>query len=160
MPDTLVWISGATQGIALGLARHVPWPDARIINISRRRHPDHETVLLDLADPSPWDLARQDFAQRLGGFRGRRAVFIHNANLQESVGKIGEIDGRGYRNTIMANCAAPLVLAGAFAHACGCDYESGLVLLSSDSAAMAPPGMASYCAAKVAIEHWAEVVRR
>ena len=160
MSDTLVWISGATQGIGLGLARRVPWPDAKIINISRRRHADYETVLLDLADPSTWDRARQDFARRLGGFRGKRAIFIHNANLQESVGKIGEIDSQGYRNTIMANCAAPLVLAEAFVHACGRDYESGLVLLSSDSAAMALPGMASYCAAKVAIEHWAEVVRR
>ena len=37
MADTLIWISGATQGIGLGLARQVPWKDAKIINISRRR---------------------------------------------------------------------------------------------------------------------------
>jgi short-subunit dehydrogenase len=160
MPDTLIWISGATQGIGLGLARNAPWPEAKIINLSRRQHPDYETVRLDLADPATWDAARQDFAARLANFRGRRAIFIHNANLQESVGKIGEIDSAGYRNTILANCAAPLVLAEAFVAACGRGYESGLVLLSSDSAAMALPGMASYCAAKVAIEHWAEVVRR
>ena len=160
MSDTLVWISGATQGIGLGLARHVPWPDAEIINISRRQHPDYETVQLDLAGPATWDLACQDFATRLKNFRGQRAIFIHNANLQDAVGKIGEVDPVAYRASIMANCAAPLVLAEAFLRACGRGYESGLALLSSDSAALVLPGLASYCAAKVAVEHWAEVVRR
>lgn len=160
MSDTLIWISGATQGIGLGLARHVPWKDAKVINISRRQHPDYETVQLDLADPSTWDNAAQDFERRLKDFRGRRAIFIHNANLQESAGKIGEIDSALYRRAIMANVAAPMVLAEAFVRACGRGYESGLVLLSSDSAALVLPGLASYCASKVAVEHWAEVVRR
>ena len=162
--ETLIWISGATQGIGLGLARTAPWPEAKIINISRRRHPDYETVQLDLADPATWDAARHDFTARLAGFSGRRALFIHNANLQESVGHIGAIDSAAHRNAILANCAAPLVLAEAFVRACGGiaepGCETGLVLLSSDSAAMALPGLASYCAAKVAIEHWVEVVRR
>ena len=160
MSDTLIWISGATQGIGLGLARQVPWKDAKIINISRRQHPDYETVQLDLADPATWDNAAQDFARRLKDFRGQRALFIHNANLQESAGKIGEIDSALYRRAIMANVAAPMVLAEAFVSACGRGYESGLVLLSSDSAALVLPGLASYCASKVAMEHWAEVVRR
>lgn len=160
MADTLIWISGATQGIGLGLARQVPWKDAKIINISRRRHPDFETVQLDLADPSTWDNAAQDFTQRLKDFRGQRAIFIHNANLQETAGKIGDIDSALYRRAIMANVAAPLVLAEAFVRACGRGYESGLALLSSDSAALVLPGLASYCASKVAMEHWAEVVRR
>jgi short-subunit dehydrogenase len=162
--ETLIWISGATQGIGLGLARNAPWPDAKIINISRRRHPDYETVRVDLADPASWEAAAQDFAARLAGFRGERAIFIHNANLGDAVGKVGEVDAHAYRRSVLANCAAPLVLAEAFVRACEANsearYESGLVLMSSDSAAIALPGMASYCAAKVAAEHWAEVVRR
>jgi short-subunit dehydrogenase len=157
---TLIWISGATQGIGLGLARNAPWPDAEIVNISRRRHPDYETVQVDLADPASWEAAARNFAERLSGFSGERAIFVHNANLGDAVGLVGEVDAAAYRASVLANCAAPLVLADAFVRACGRGYESGLVLLSSDSAAMALPGMASYCAAKVAAEHWAEVVRR
>jgi benzil reductase ((S)-benzoin forming) len=160
MNDTLVWISGATQGIGLGLARHVPWAGAKIVNISRRDHPDYETVRMDLTRPEDWQRACDDFAARLAGFRGRRAIFIHNANFQDKVGPVGQQDQDDYRRSVLANAAAPLILAEAFVRACRPDFESGLVLLSSDSAAMALPGLATYCAAKVAIEHWAEVVRR
>lgn len=160
MSDTLIWISGATQGIGLGLARNVPWPDAKIINISRRDHPDYETVRLDLSRQDEWDRVCDDFASRLAAFRGRRAIFIHNANFQDKVGPVGEQDQGDYRRSILANAAAPLILAEAFVRACRPDFESGLAILSSDSAAMALPGLATYCAAKVAIEHWCEVVRR
>ena len=159
MSDTLVWISGATQGIGLGLARTVPWPDAQIVNLSRRQHPEYETVTIDLADPSTWDRAIQDFSRRLSTFKGGRAIFVHNAYV-EAVGKIGEVDAAAYRASVIANCAGSLVLADAFVRACGFGYESGLVLLSSDSAMMPMPGMASYCAAKGGIEHWVETVRR
>ena len=42
---TIVWITGATQGIGQALAQAVPYPDARVVNISRRRHPQLETVV-------------------------------------------------------------------------------------------------------------------
>ncbi len=47
---TIVWITGATSGIGEALARTCPWPDTEIISVSRREHPDHETVLFDLTD--------------------------------------------------------------------------------------------------------------
>lgn len=161
MSDTLLWISGATQGIGLGLARHAPWPGATIINVSRREHPDYETVRCDLTDPAQWGAVCRDFAERLAAFKGRRAIFIHNANLNIA-GPIGTADPTEYRNAILANVAAPLVLAEAFVRACikRPDLETGLALLSSDSAAIPLPGLAQYCAAKVAAEHWTEVVRR
>ena len=37
MSDTLIWISGATEGIGLALARTAPFAGARIINLSRRQ---------------------------------------------------------------------------------------------------------------------------
>jgi NAD(P)-dependent dehydrogenase (short-subunit alcohol dehydrogenase family) len=159
--DTLIWITGATQGIGLGLARHAPYAGAKIVNISRRTHPDYETVLCDMADPDAWDAVCSDFAVRLAAFSGRRAIFINNANVQ-AMGPIGVVDPQNYRDAILANCAAPLVLAEAFVREAlkRPEIESGLVLLSSDSAAIPLPGMAAYCASKVAAEHWAEVVRR
>lgn len=160
MSDTLIWISGATQGIGLGLARHAPYRGAKIVNISRRDHPDYETVRADLTDPATWPAVCDDFAARLKTFGGRRAIFIHNANFQDSVGAVGQVDQSAYRRAVMANVAAPLVIAEAFVRACRPEFESGLVLLSSDSAAIPLPGLATYCAAKVSVEHWCEVVRR
>jgi short-subunit dehydrogenase len=161
--DTLIWITGATQGIGLGLARHAPYADAKIINVSRRKHPDYETILCDLGDPAQWDGLSRDFETRLAGFKGKRAIFINNANLH-AIGPIGVVDSKLYRDSVMANCAAPLILGEAFIRACirhaRPDLETGLVLLSSDSAAIPLPGLSSYCAGKVAAEHWCEVIRR
>lgn len=159
MSDTIVWISGATQGLGLGLARQVPWAEAKVINISRRIHPDYETLRADLSDPVSWDAVADHFATRLAAFRGERAIFVHNAYVPVN-GAVGTVDPVAYRNAVIANCAAPLVLAEAFVRACRPDFESGLVLLSSDSAIFAFPTLAAYCAAKVSVEHWAEVVRR
>ena len=53
--ESIVWITGATSGIGEALARTCPWPDTEIISISRREHPDHETVLFDLTDMDSWD---------------------------------------------------------------------------------------------------------
>lgn len=52
--DTIVWISGATEGVGLGLARTVPYPGARVINLSRRqRRATPISVTLATAPPRP-----------------------------------------------------------------------------------------------------------
>jgi hypothetical protein len=51
--DSLVWISGATYGLGAGFVRTCPYPDARIINLSRSEAAAVENVHLDLADI--WD---------------------------------------------------------------------------------------------------------
>ena len=40
--DPLVFVTGASSGIGLALARAVPWPGARVINVSRRAAPGLE----------------------------------------------------------------------------------------------------------------------
>src|SRR5438309_10808520 len=105
---SIVWITGATQGIGEQLAKHVPYPNARVINISRRRNPDLENVVADLTDPASWDVIADHFASELAAFKGERAVFVHNANYPGS-GFVGEIDPTEYRKQVMANSAASLV---------------------------------------------------
>ena len=156
---TIVWISGATEGIGLGLARNVPWPDARIINLSRRPHEIFETVQFDLTDPATWDRARESFQRELAAFTGR-AIFIHNAFYSAAVGLVGKVDSRDYERSLLANVAAPLALGEAFIRAFPEDAEGGLVMMSSGSAVVPLEGLASYCAAKVGVEHWVEVVQR
>jgi len=160
MAETLIWITGATEGIGLGLARNQPFGDARIINLSRRQHPDYETVVFDLARPETWDNVRAHIADELARFSGKRVIFIQNAYYSKGVGLLSRVSGDRYQDSVVANVAAPLVLGQAFVAACPPDLDAGLVLLSSGAAVSPLEGLASYCAAKVAIEHWAEVAAR
>jgi len=158
--DTIVWISGATAGLGSGLAATVPWPGARVINLSRSAHPQLESVKLDLSRPESWGAAEESFRRELAGFKGKRAIFVHNAILATPPGFTGETDRAAYYNEIIANGAAPLMLGEMFLRAVGQNYESGLVMLSSAAARSPFEGHSVYCAAKAGVEMWVRVVRR
>jgi NAD(P)-dependent dehydrogenase (short-subunit alcohol dehydrogenase family) len=158
--QSLVWITGATEGIGLGLARSVPYPDARVINLSRRQHPDYESVQFDLADPATWDRVTDHFSSELSAFRGRRAVLILNGYFSGAHGLLTRVDSGTYRKSVLANVAAPLALGEAFISACRPSYEAGLVLISSGAAVTCLEALSSYVAGKAAMEHWAEVVTK
>ena len=155
---TIVWITGATQGIGAALARSVPYRNARVINISRRPHPILESVVADLAEPAAWERIRLHLEAELSSFAGKRALFIHNANLA-GTGFVGEIDPDLYRRMVMANASAGLILGDAFVRACPPSIEAGLVMMSSASAKFAMQGQAVYGAAKAAMEQWVRAVR-
>lgn len=160
MNDTVVWISGATQGVGLGLARTVPWPGARVINLSRRRHPDFPTIEFDLTRPETYAAVQRSFEQELAGFAGRRAIFIHNAYDPRPIGFVGDLPPEEYAAGIQANAVAPLILGEMFLRAVKPGYESGLVLMSSAAARHPFLGNACYCAAKAGVEMWVRVVKR
>lgn len=156
---TIVWITGATQGIGAALARAVPYEDARVINVSRRAHPELESVVADLTDPASWDAVAESFERELSSFEGDRAVFIHNANYGGSTGFVGEVDVTEYRKQVLANAAGSLILGDAFVRACDERFESGLVMISSAAARHAMEGFAVYGAAKAGMEQWVRAVR-
>src|SRR5215213_3186807 len=113
MTTNIVWITGATSGIGEALARTCPWPDTEIISVSRRDHPDLETVRFYLTDMDSWAGVGEHLTERLAEFRGERAVFIHNA-LYYWGGRayMGEGDPANHRAEIIANTVSPLVLGG------------------------------------------------
>ena len=119
MSDSIVWISGATRGIGLALARTAPFPNARIINLSRRAHPDFESVQFDLTQPATYEAVRAHFATELAGFRGSRAIFIHSARYSATPGFVFDLDAAEYCAAIQANAVAPLVLGRMFLSAVG-----------------------------------------
>jgi benzil reductase ((S)-benzoin forming) len=157
--QSIVWITGATQGIGAALARTVPYSDARVINISRRQHSELETVQADLTDPSSWDRIIDHVTAELASFRGDRAVFINNAYYSVGIGFAGAIDPNEQRKQVFANAAAPLVLGDAFIRACDRRFESGLVMISSATARHAMEAHAVYGAAKASMEQWVRAVR-
>jgi NADP-dependent 3-hydroxy acid dehydrogenase YdfG len=160
----IVWITGATSGIGEALARTCPWPDTRLVSISRRDHPNLETVRFDLTDMDSWDAVGEHFAKRLTSFRGERAVFIHNALHFWGRAFMGEGDHVDHRTEIIANVAAPLVLGDLFlraaAPAVDAGVDVGLVQMSSASARIVYPGLSIYGAAKAAMEQWVRGVRK
>jgi benzil reductase ((S)-benzoin forming) len=160
---SLVWVSGGTEGIGLGLIRNVPYADARVINLSRRQHPDFESFRFDLARPETWETLREHFTRELARFRGERAIFIHNAFLRGTTGFAGEVALEKYRDDVFANAAAPLMLGDMFLRAAkssGFAGEIGLALMSSAAARSPYEGNSVYCAAKAGVEMWVRVVRR
>lgn len=158
--DTLVWISGASSGIGRALAETVPYPGARVIDVSRRGGtPGTEHLPADLADPASWPAVEAHFAAALGSFTGRRAVFVHNAGTLVPIGFAGEVDSDAYRSQVLLNTAAPQVLGNAFVRAAwGFEGEAHLVLLTSGAARTPYEGWSAYCAGKAAVDMWVRTV--
>lgn len=162
-PGSLVWITGATEGIGLGLARNVPHADARVVNLSRRPHPEFESCPFDLADQQGWPELGSYFTEQLRRHRGERAILIQNAHLRGMTGFAGEVPAADYERDIIANVAAPLRLGELFLRAVsesGYAGEAGLVMISSSAARSPIVGQTVYCAGKAALEMWVRVARR
>lgn len=155
----LVWISGASSGIGAALAASMPWPGARVIDISRRGAPGLEHVAADLADPASWDVVAASFRKELAAFEGDRAVFVHAAGTVDPMGYAADVDPAGYRHNVLLNAASPQVLGQAFlAAATGRGGRRHLVLLTSGAATSVYPGWSSYGASKAAVDQWVRTV--
>ncbi|NIK55704.1 SDR family NAD(P)-dependent oxidoreductase [Kribbella shirazensis] len=156
--STLVWISGASAGIGAALAAAVPFPDARVIDISRRGGTT-EHFEADLADPADWSRVAAHFTDALSTYDGERVVFIHNAGTITPIGPAAGADPDAYNRAVLLNSAAPQVLGAAFLRATAqLTCERHLIMLSSGAAKTAYSGWSSYNAGKAAVEHWVRTV--
>jgi NAD(P)-dependent dehydrogenase (short-subunit alcohol dehydrogenase family) len=157
MPDTLVWISGASSGIGAALAAHAP-ADRLLVDLSRSGSPHADDHLsADLADPGEWGVVADDFATRLATFTGTRAVFFHCAGVLAPIGFAAEVEPEAYRSNVLLNAAAPQALGAAFLSALSATGFAGqaeLVLLTSGAATSVYEGWSSYGAGKAAVEQW------
>jgi NAD(P)-dependent dehydrogenase (short-subunit alcohol dehydrogenase family) len=166
MAKNLVFLTGASSGIGLALAKAVPFEDARIIDIGRRGAEGCEHFAADLADPASWRGVAQLFMREIQGFAGDRVVFIHCAGTLRPMGFAGEVEDEAYARNVLLNSAAPQVLGDAFLRALRRSDASGhLVMISSGAAHSVYEGWTSYGAGKAAVDQWvraagAEQVRR
>ncbi len=156
---SLVWISGASAGIGAALAASIPFPAARVIDLSRRGGGSAEHFKADLADPADWVRVEEHFAAEAAGFAGDRVVFVHNAGTVVPIGPAESVDAEAYTQAVLLNSAAPQILGRAFLRAtAGLDCERHLVMLTSGAAKKPYPGWSAYNAGKAAVDHWVRTV--
>lgn len=155
MAKSLVFISGASSGIGLALARSVPFPDARVVDISRRGATGFEHVAADLGDPAGWRALDELFEREIPGFAGERVVFVHSAGTLEPIGFAGAVELEAYARQVLLNSAAPQVLGAAFlAAARRTEAACHLVMISSGAASNVYEGWSAYGAGKAAVDQW------
>lgn len=161
--QSTVWISGASAGLGLGLSRNVPYPNARVINLSRRENPNCVNISMDLTDENSVLEACETLTREVASFQGERVLFIQNAAPSGAMGFVGQVDQAQYRKDVYGISVAPLLLGEAFIRGvltAPKGFESGLVMISSASARSPYEGQSAYCAGKAGLEHWVRVARR
>jgi len=154
----LVFISGASSGIGLAVAKAVPFP-ARVIDISRSGAPGFEHFEADLSDPASWPSVGELFVREMSDFPGERVVFVHSAGTLLPMGFAGEVDEKGYAAQVLLNSAAPQVLGDAFLRAAlRCTAECQLLFVGSGAAHTVYRGWSAYCGGKAGVDHWVRTV--
>jgi NAD(P)-dependent dehydrogenase (short-subunit alcohol dehydrogenase family) len=160
MTQTIIWISGASQGIGAALSRHVPYHDARIINLDILPCDRLETVQFDLRDPVDWQRIGDHFQAELDRLEGGRAYFLHCAYSPAGKGLVTRTRIADYQQSLIANNAGSLALGAAFIRAVQPGQDTGLMLMSSGAAQHPLIGYSGYGSSKIAIEHWVRIVGR
>ena len=155
MANHLVILTGGSSGIGLALARTVPWPGARLLDVSRRGAPGTEHLKADLADPDAWREVAARIEREVVDFAGERIVFFHCAGTLTPVGFAGEVDAEAYQRNVLLNRAAPQVLGAAFRGAASRSRaRCQLVMIGSGAARNVYEGWTSYAAGKAAVDQW------
>lgn len=152
----LVWISGASGGIGRALVRSLPWPQARVIGISRHGASDGiEHLQADLSDPASWARVARCFHDAVAGFDGGRIVFVQAAGTVDPIGYAGAVDTQRYVENVLLNGAATQVLGHLFIEAVrAIGARRHLMMITSGAARSVYPGWSSYGAAKAGVDQW------
>ncbi len=155
MARRLVILTGGSSGSGLALAETVAWPDARVIDVSRRGAPGVEHLAADLSDPASWPRVAELFEREVAGFEGDRVAFFHSAGTLTPIGFAGEVDAEVYTRNVLLNSAAPQVLGNAFLHAAQrTRARCQLVMIGSGAAHSVYEGWTSYGAGKASVDQW------
>lgn len=155
MTAPLVFVTGGSSGIGKALIETLPWPGARVLNLSRRAAPASEHVAVDLATPAGWERAAACFERELAGFEGELAVLVQSAGTLTPIRFAGEGELAPYRTNVLLNSAAPQILGDAFLRALSASRARGwLLCIGSGASRNAYEGWSGYCAGKAATDHW------
>ncbi len=153
----LLFVTGASRGLGLAIARHAPFP-ARVIDISRSGPPAGSGIghlEADLSDVASWFEVANAVRQMMNAEDPERSAFIHAAGTLIPMGFAGEVDDRPYSDNILLNSAAGQFLGHVYlSTAADRKGTHDLVMISSGAASAAYPGWSSYGAGKAALDQW------
>jgi NAD(P)-dependent dehydrogenase (short-subunit alcohol dehydrogenase family) len=154
-----VFVSGASSGIGAALVETVPYIDARVVGISRRRSARSEHLNADLANPATWPLVAERFETVLNETQPEQAVFLHMAGVGTPYGTASAAPPDAYSASVLLNSASGQVLGQAFISVCARRSTPATLVLCSSPAALTPmAGMSHYGSGKVAMEYWVRAV--
>jgi benzil reductase ((S)-benzoin forming) len=158
----VTWVSGASSGIGAAFADVASDHEMRVINVSRRPHPNPhiEHLRVDLSNPEGWREVERHFDAVLALGETRDAMFVHCAGTLTASGSLLSVDADAYLKAVLLNAASGQVLGQAFLSAAsraGCQSAT-MVTCSAPSASQAAAGMSHYCGGKAALEHWTRAV--
>jgi len=159
MTKSIVWISGATQGMGAVLADLAAESGARVINLDRVPSDRHETIAFDLTDPESWGAVAAGFGEVFAKGDVDRATLLVVGHANIGQGILSRVDLDSYRTSFVANGVGPIMLGSLFLRNLPADVRGGLMLMSSGSAGRPVIGQSSYSACKCAIEGWVRVVK-
>lgn len=158
MSSSIVWVSGSSSGVGRSLAQTAPWPDTKVIGISRSSSGCDEDLRLDLGDPESWPQVERSFREHLEGFDGDNVAFFHSAADVRPLGFAGEVDPVLYSRSVLLNSAAPQILGSLFLSAAKhVKARRFLVLVTSGAAGWILAGATAYLPGKMALDQWVRI---
>jgi len=158
MSDTIVWISGASQGMGADLADIAAADGARVINLDRVPSDRFETITFDLTDLPSVRAVGTHFAETFASGQVSHARLLVCGHAPLGQGLLSRVDLAAYEASLVANAVAPLMLGALFLRSLPVSVAGGLMLMSSGSAARPLVGQSAYSASKCAIEAWVRVM--
>lgn len=164
--EPTVVITGAASGIGAATARAFADAGHRVGLLDRDAerldavaaglpHDRVHTVACDVADPVSTADAVGDVAQCFGGID----AVVGSAGVSGPFGKdIGEVSPEEWRRVFDVNVGGQFHLVRAALGHLGRSPDPAIVLVGSDSAFVAAPGMVPYCASKAAVVQFAKAL--
>ncbi len=154
----VAWVTGASAGIGAAVAQALVERGWSVIGVSRSPGEDRRWSHLeaDLSTPEGWEVMTNSFAAVMD-VGADRALLVHAAGTAGPFGPAHGVDGEEYRQAVLLNGAAPLVVGQQYV-ACAVDHGVPATVVMLSSGPSIYPGWSSYKPGKAAVDSWCATV--